>query len=430
MIQSQCWPQRTLMMVSVLLFGVFPTKVASFVVHHHHHHHHQRQRNHQRPRQHWLSTNNKHDESSHSPNNNNNNNIQKYNISLLLIDHYDSFTYNLYDYLAQWTVDPPTVIAKDAFDSWTAANDWNNNWDGIILSPGPGSPEEQPPLSHQVISQNPNLPILGVCLGHQLLALEYGATVDTAPIPIHGQDHWICCSCLEEEEDGDEDGDEDHKSNLLFQDLPNNFRVVRYHSLAAKNTNFPDCLQVTARSKDDNVIQGIQHTRNPHYGVQFHPESIGTQHGMALLENFCKIVQQNKLQKEEQESKFNLKLKPEQVNQQHDEEEHQVQRVTIPNTIDEPSIVLAEEKDAAIVKHPPNNKFRVLLHAFDANNVSPQEVFEEFYANQESHAIWLDSSSRGTIDILAAPTLANDILEYHSSDGDNDDILTDRKSVV
>lgn len=259
------------------------------------------------------------------------------------------------------------MIAKDAFDGF-----YKEQWkhiDGIVLSPGPGTPHEQPPLSHQAISENPDLPILGVCLGHQLMALNYGAKVDKAPRPIHGQDHCIIL-------------DNTTAPSLLFCDVPSSFRVVRYHSLAAYD--LPDCLQVLARSEGDSVIQAMQHAQFPHYGVQFHPESIGTQHGMELIENFCKIVQSHKKSKQ-----------PLNTPQ------------PIPPTTDTPSISRR--------KRLQNPRFQVVVHPFQAP-VEPEHVFESLYQH-EPYSIWLDSSSasvsRGEIDILAAPCSSSDIFEYH-----------------
>lgn len=309
---------------------------------------------------------------------------KKYDVSLLLIDHYDSFTYNLYDMLAQLTVEPPLVVAKDAFDSWDS-DKWKDI-DGIILSPGPGSPQDQPDFSKQAIQCNTRLPILGVCLGHQLLALEYGATVDKAPIPIHGQDHLI------RQQNHKNDFDETKKMGL-FHDLPAGFRAVRYHSLAA--TNLPNELRVTATSSDS-VIQGIQHKEYPHYGVQFHPESIGTQYGMGLLENFCKIVLENKKEIKKGKSK---------------------QPTTKTKVRDERSMP---------------SRFEVLIHAVEGLNadtiIEPTEIFEAIYAS-ESHSIWLDSSSaqssgRGTLDIMAAPNSDEDILEYYLGGNETTDILS------
>lgn len=322
----------------------------------------------------------------------------KYNVSLLIIDHYDSFTYNLYDYFSQLVTKPPTVITKDAFEEYDL-EDWRHI-DGIILSPGPGTPQEQPPLSHQAISKNPDLPILGVCLGHQLMALNYGAKVDRAPVPIHGQDHVIKQEL-------------DAAASPIFHGLPESFRVVRYHSLAA--FDLPEELQVTARSAD-NVIQAMQHQAHPHFGVQFHPESIGTQHGMAIVDNFCKVVQRHKTTKENKRAHLGL--------------EQIIQPTTLLTSelVQDPEIsdlqTVQELKDS--MAEP---RFRVIAHPFQAS-AGPEDVFGALYSHLD-HSIWLDSSSastqRGTVDIMAAPSSPSDLFEYQydeKKDLNDPDILT------
>jgi len=304
---------------------------------------------------------------------------RKYNVSLLIIDHYDSFTYNLYDYFSQLLVVPPTVITKDSFDEFRP-EDWSHI-DGIILSPGPGTPYEQPQLSHQAITRNPHLPILGVCLGHQLLGINYGATVDKAPKPIHGQDHLITL----------ESNATISLDSLIFQGLPVAFRAVRYHSLAVYD--LPESLRVTARSLDDGVVQALQHSKNPHFGVQFHPESMATEYGMAIVENFCLVVQQHK------EAKNNG---------------HSMRMIRLPSTEERyaPSVVAKSPNAASAFAEP---RFRVVVHPFQTPTVKPEDVFHGLYKDSP-HAMWLDSSSssveRGMLDILAAPSFTHDLFEY------------------
>lgn len=324
-------------------------------------------------------------------------NEHKYNVSLLVIDHYDSFTYNLWDMLAQLTVEPPVVVAKDAIDaSKTDMALYFEQFDGIVLSPGPGTPQEQPPLSHLAISENPDIPILGVCLGHQLMSLVYGARVERAPIPIHGQDHQII------QTDPLEDCEESSARSIypsLLKDLPSSFRVVRYHSLCAYD--LPSDLSVTARSRD-NVVQAIQHASSPHYGVQFHPESIGTENGMALLENFVRVVE----------------------GQKNDDIE-----ILTGGALDRAQAVkpTTTKSVGEIPEKQSNSRFRVMVHRFPSQSVtaSPLRIFEKFYA-RESHTIWLDSSSyhtgRGELDIMSAPSRSDDILEYHIDENNNDNV--------
>ncbi|KAG7343924.1 para-aminobenzoate synthase Pab [Nitzschia inconspicua] len=343
---------------------------------------------------------------------------QKYNVSLLLIDHYDSFTYNLYDMLAQLTVHPPVVVTKDAKDVDLA---YLEKFDGIILSPGPGSPHEQPLLSHEAIQKFPHKPVLGVCLGHQLMALAYGATVDCAPKPIHGQDHWIVqqghnnnVHTMSQKDGTTNDGTETASSRQqhklhhpsLLESLPSSFRVVRYHSICAYNLP-DDELVVTATSSDDNVVQAIQHLQYPHYGVQFHPESIGTQHGMDILKNFVEIVVDTQRQQEAEE-------KPHATLSSASSRSHQ-------STTAEP-----------LPQSPTRTaRFRVMMHKVLSSVqsvVEPLQVFERYYAHQR-YSVWLDSSSypsRGELDILAAPSRRDndsDVLEYFQGH-DGRDILS------
>jgi para-aminobenzoate synthetase len=303
----------------------------------------------------------------------NSNQEQKYDLTLLLIDHYDSFTYNLYDMLSQLTVKPPIVLAKDAYDSFPSEE--FKDIDGIILSPGPGSPQTQPQFSKQAIRKNPDLPLLGVCLGHQLMTCEYGGDVGSAPTPIHGQDHRI------------------YKTNVnstIFDGLPDSWRVVRYHSLAAKMESFPECLEITAYSEDDNVIQGLQHKTNPHYGVQFHPESIGTEYGIQLLENFCKLCQDKKDQITDDMANLVSKCTREED-----------------GTMDDLS-------SAQLL-------YDVYIHEIGNVSVDPQQVFDKFYKDQ-SYAMWIDSADeRGNISILSAPTDEGRTKEYFIDQVGNDD---------
>ena len=366
------------------------------------------------------------------------NNDKKYNVSLLLIDHYDSFTYNLCDMLAQLTTEPPIVVAKDAIDSASLFDDENggssffDQFDGIVLSPGPGTPQEQPPLSHLAISKNPDVPILGVCLGHQLMSLAYGGSVDRAPVPIHGQDHRIV-------QQGPVLATPRYPS--LFRDLPSSFRVVRYHSLCAYD--LPKDLTVTVKSLDD-VVQGIQHVTHPHYGVQFHPESIGTENGMALLENFVQVVQQRKdaaQQQQEEKKQYSRHISPNyrfetsqsKSVQNVDNSAVDVNESTNDDRISQGNQMLETSSSTSTVSSSDNtqssSRFRVMVHKISSSpsTSSPLQVFEKYYAHK-SHTIWLDSSSypsRGELDIMSTSSRPEDIIEYHLDDNDiGTDILS------
>lgn len=196
-------------------------------------------------------------------------------VNVILIDHYDSFTYNLVDMLTQLCGKPPTVFPCDCADTWNELHAKFDSYDGIVLSPGPGHPKDCA-LALDCVAQNPNVPILGVCLGHQILGLAYNATVDLAPRPIHGQIQPI--DILEDSGTT--------RNTTLFEGI-DHLSVTRYHSLQVL-LDPSTILKPTAISKDDNVVMAMKHTNRPHWGVQFHPESIGTSHGMNLLHNFVK----------------------------------------------------------------------------------------------------------------------------------------------
>ncbi|RZS40935.1 para-aminobenzoate synthetase [Herbihabitans rhizosphaerae] len=189
----------------------------------------------------------------------------------LLVDNYDSFTFNLFHALAEVTGDEPTVIANDEA-GWDVGR--LADFDCVVVSPGPGTPHHDGDLGvTREIVRAGGLPILGVCLGHQALALEFGATVERAPEPWHGRVSRIV-----------------HDGVDLFEGLPSPFEAVRYHSLAV--TDLPDELEAIAWTADG-MVMGVRHRTKPLWGVQFHPESVRTEHGHALLANFTRLAVHN-----------------------------------------------------------------------------------------------------------------------------------------
>ncbi|CEJ43188.1 Para-aminobenzoate synthase, subunit I (EC 2.6.1. 85) [Umezakia ovalisporum] len=189
----------------------------------------------------------------------------------LIIDNYDSYTFNLYQMLAQINGELPFVIRNDQID-WDELSELI--FDNVVISPGPGRPEKVKDfgICREVI-QNINVPLLGVCLGHQGLAHVYGGTVIYAPEIMHGRLSKIY-----------------HNRSQLFQGIPQGFSVVRYHSLIVAE-NLPSCLEKVAWT-EQGLIMALRHRDLPFWGVQFHPESISTEYGWKLLENFRDITEQ------------------------------------------------------------------------------------------------------------------------------------------
>ncbi len=189
---------------------------------------------------------------------------------LLIIDNYDSFTYNLYQYLSELGAEVVTVRNdKIPLEDVEALSP-----EGIVISPGPCTPREAG-ISNDVIRHfGPKLPVLGVCLGHQCIGDVYGARVDRADEIRHGKTSMV-----------------NHHGAGVLAGLPNPFEAIRYHSLVVYPETLPDCLEVTAWT-DDGLIMGLRHKEYPVEGVQFHPESILTPVGHDLLRNFLDRVGQ------------------------------------------------------------------------------------------------------------------------------------------
>lgn len=183
---------------------------------------------------------------------------------LLLIDNYDSFTYNLFHYLGELGAEVD-VRRNDALSADEAIA---LRPDGIVLSPGPCDPDRAGICLELIAKAAGHIPLLGVCLGHQSIGQAFGGRVVRAPVPMHGKISSIR-----------------HQNSDLFEGLPSPFRATRYHSLMVDREGWPECLVATAES-EDGVVQGLRHREWPVFGVQFHPESIATEHGHALLRNF------------------------------------------------------------------------------------------------------------------------------------------------
>jgi anthranilate synthase component 2 len=183
---------------------------------------------------------------------------------LLLIDNYDSFTYNLFQYLSE--LGEEVVVARN--DKVTLEEIQGMKPQRIVISPGPSTPLRAG-ISNEVIRHfGPRLPILGVCLGHQCIGYSYGGLIGQAAQIMHGKSSLTY-----------------HSGRGVLAGLPNPFSAIRYHSLVVRRDGLPDCLEVTAWT-DDGTIMGLKHRQYPVEGVQFHPESFMTEVGKDLLRNF------------------------------------------------------------------------------------------------------------------------------------------------
>jgi len=195
-------------------------------------------------------------------------NVRGFERSVILIDNFDSFTFNIAQMVGE--VNGREVIVLDNTVPWSEIRKIPH--DRIILSPGPGSPQTSKDVGSTMdVLAGSAVPVLGVCLGHQSIAHFHGASVARAPEPLHGRIRSITTS-----------------GTGLFQGLPRSFNVTRYHSLAVTG-DLPECLECSAMS-EDGVIMGLRHRQTPHYGVQFHPESICSQYGREIFANFLSDV--------------------------------------------------------------------------------------------------------------------------------------------
>lgn len=186
----------------------------------------------------------------------------------LLIDNYDSFTYNLLHYLGELGAE--VVVRRN--DALSPAQALAMEPEGIVLSPGPCDPDRAGICLELIAAAAGRVPLLGVCLGHQAIGQAFGGAVVRAPKPMHGKVSSIR-----------------HTAEGIFAGVPSPFAATRYHSLMVRRDGLPDCLEITAESEDD-VIQGLAHKTLAIYGVQFHPESIASENGHRILENFIRLT--------------------------------------------------------------------------------------------------------------------------------------------
>ena len=187
---------------------------------------------------------------------------------VLVIDNYDSFTYNLVQYLGELGA---TVVVRrndeasvEQLRGLTPAR--------VVISPGPGRPEQAGVSLDVIKAFGQRMPVLGVCLGHQAIGLAFGGDVVRAPLPIHGKTSTV-----------------EHDSHGVFAGLAASFQAGRYHSLVVDEKTLPADLEVTARTKEDGLVMGLRHRTLPIHGVQFHPESVLTNEGRRILRNFLEM---------------------------------------------------------------------------------------------------------------------------------------------
>jgi anthranilate synthase component II len=197
-------------------------------------------------------------------------------MKILLIDNYDSFTYNLVHYMGEMGAD--VVVKRN--DSLSVDEALHLNALGIVLSPGPCDPDKAGICLDLIQSAAGKMPLLGVCLGHQAIGQAFGGKVVRAARPMHGKtSHMI------------------HDGRDLFDGIPSPFIATRYHSLVVERSSFPKTLEIAAESADDHHVMALRHRQHPIFGVQFHPESIASEYGHRLLGNFLAVAKDPKKKK-------------------------------------------------------------------------------------------------------------------------------------
>ena len=187
---------------------------------------------------------------------------------VLVIDNYDSFTYNLVQYLGE--LGARIVVRRNDEASLDALGALEPS--RVLISPGPGRPEQAGVTLEVIKTFGTRMPLLGVCLGHQAIGLAFGGQVVRAPLPVHGKTSTV-----------------EHNSAGVFAGISTAFQAGRYHSLVVAEADLPGDLEVTARSREDGLVMGLRHRTLPIHGVQFHPESVLTNEGRRILRNFLEM---------------------------------------------------------------------------------------------------------------------------------------------
>ena len=186
-------------------------------------------------------------------------------MKIVLLDNYDSFTYNLLHYIGELGAE----VAVYRNDKVTVDELAELKPDGIVISPGPGTPQQSGICLDLIKKLSGKIPLFGVCLGQQAMGEAFGGKVVRAPAPMHGKVSDIY-----------------HEGRTVFKGLPIPFKATRYHSLVVERSSLPECLEITAITADDGLIMGLSHKQHNTHGVQFHPESIASEYGHELIKNF------------------------------------------------------------------------------------------------------------------------------------------------
>mmetsp|Transcript_27830 Transcript_27830/g.26656 ORF Transcript_27830/g.26656 Transcript_27830/m.26656 type:complete len:967 (-) Transcript_27830:71-2971(-) len=299
---------------------------------------------------------------------------QKLSMRTLLIDNFDSYTYNIWQLLSEVNGEEPIVVYNNAFNyDWEELLRSVQPFDNIVLSPGPGSPDIHADfgLCKDAILQS-NLPVLGVCLGHQGIAHHFGGVVKRAKTPMHGRLSTI-----------------KHTNEGLFYDIPQDSKVVRYHSLIVE-PDMPSELQATAWT-DDGIVMGLKHVSKPIHGVQFHPESISTECGRQIFTNFKHLTEE-----------YHSDTRVASNSKDSDQNIHHSKNNVIMDVNDAEIIKIAstENKDK-LEQKKLNYNDRQIRNVFIAKkqfpkDVNVKEIFTELYG-ESSASFWLDSSSAGPV---------------------------------
>lgn len=307
-------------------------------------------------------------------------NVNQMDLRLLLIDHYDSFTYNLVDMLGQNCLHPPVVVAADSSLADVQRLLDQGTVDGIVLSPGPGNPDTCGSLAAALVETHPDTPILGVCLGHQIMGTVYGATCTQAPTPVHGQVQELR---LLENVNGDDlwqrtfDNLRDFSNgvNGEFASDDESWQVTRYHSLHVTQLDQTRLIP-TATSSDGQVNMAFRHATLPHYGVQFHPESVGSNNGWALLKAFCDICQQTKVSLSSQRHPS-----PMHSNRAHEDESNESDNGVKAPTDAANSVIDGADDTTVVVCKVPNSR------------MEPRHVMDKLLKDS-AYRFWLDTADK------------------------------------